>query len=285
MRFKKGSRIGSGMGLFGSSDDGDDGDDDSGGFLSSVKDGMKQGKRAAELQSNLGSEAMQEYAEGDYDSPEAYVVAETSYDSWEEFVEGEDDSGDGSVDDDGATDEPAPDGEDVSGEVTEKDRKVVEDHLDPDEEPKYVLKGASITIEGGNSEDRKGSLTGMARTAVTEKRVLTVVPQKLMGEDTKSVPYEEMGGVDFNKGLMNKYLKIQSHGRTYKIHTTDADRTREALDYIRQRKQEIEAENRSSGGSEPDPTEQLKNLKELHDQGVVSDEEFEEKKETLLDQI
>lgn len=37
--------------------------------------------------------------------------------------------------------------------------------------------------------------------------------------------------------------------------------------------------------SEVDPTEQLKNIKELHDSGVLSDEEFEEKKQDLLDQI
>lgn len=34
-----------------------------------------------------------------------------------------------------------------------------------------------------------------------------------------------------------------------------------------------------------DPTEQLKNIKELHDSGVLSDEEFEEKKQDLLEQI
>ena len=38
-------------------------------------------------------------------------------------------------------------------------------------------------------------------------------------------------------------------------------------------------------GSVNDPTEQLKNIKELHDSGVLSDEEFEEKKQGLLDKI
>jgi RNA polymerase subunit RPABC4/transcription elongation factor Spt4 len=39
----------------------------------------------------------------------------------------------------------------------------------------------------------------------------------------------------------------------------------------------------SGGGA--DPTEQLKNVKELHDAGVLTDEEFEEKKQNLLDKI
>lgn len=37
--------------------------------------------------------------------------------------------------------------------------------------------------------------------------------------------------------------------------------------------------------SDPDPTEQLKNIKELHEQGVLTDDEFEEKKQKLLDKI
>jgi hypothetical protein len=36
---------------------------------------------------------------------------------------------------------------------------------------------------------------------------------------------------------------------------------------------------------EPNPTEQLQNLKELHEEGVLTDSEFEEKKQSLLDEI
>ncbi len=266
----------------------------------------------SKIANNLGEDAVAEYKDGEYEIPEDYIVQETRFSSWNEFVsqippetektELEDtqatlsDTGD---DGDNEPEEPKSFGERV-GEIreersnnknsksknfAEEDYEAVKEYLDSDEEPEYILKGASISIEGGNSEDRKGSLTGTARTAVTEKRVLTVVPQKIMGEDTKSVSYEDMGGVDFNKGLMNKYLKFQSHGRTYKIHTRDAEKTKKAIKYIRDRKQKLEKEKQSSGGPENDPTEQLKNIKELHDQGVLTDEEFEEKKSDLLDKI
>lgn len=45
------------------------------------------------------------------------------------------------------------------------------------------------------------------------------------------------------------------------------------------------SENTAETSSTNDPTEQLKNIKELHDSGVLSDEEFEEKKKSLLDKI
>ncbi|WP_153952829.1 PH domain-containing protein [Halosegnis longus] len=173
----------------------------------------------------------------------------------------------------------------ATGDIRAEDLAAIEEYLDPDEQVHYILRGASISIEGGNSDDRKGSLTGTVRSAVTDRRVLTVVPQKLMGDDTKSLAYEDMGGVDFNKGLATKYLKIQSHGRTYEINTRDAENTKAAKDFIRQRKSEVRDENQSAAGSSPDPTEQLKNIKELHDAGVLSDEEFEEKKTNLLDKI
>jgi len=41
----------------------------------------------------------------------------------------------------------------------------------------------------------------------------------------------------------------------------------------------------SSSGGGTDPTEQLKNITELHEQGILTDEEFEEKKQSLLDEI
>jgi hypothetical protein len=260
------------MGLFGSDNDEKSAEeDDDGGILSSTINNAKEGVKISKLQKYLDQDAMMEYTNGEYESPEEYIQEETTFSSWNEFVDKE-----GETD----TDEKS-----TPSELDEEDYKIVREYLDTDEEPEYILKGSSISIEGGNSEDRKGSLTGMARTAVTQKRVLTVVPQKIMGEDTKSVSYEDMGGIDFNKGLVNKYLKFQSHGRTYKIHTTDAEKTKKALEYIRERKQKLEKEKQSSGGSDNDPTEQLKNIKELHDQGVLTDEEFEEKKSDLLDKI
>lgn len=56
---------------------------------------------------------------------------------------------------------------------------------------------------------------------------------------------------------------------------------REEIEKLKQQDKEAAA----AAGSGVDPTEQLKNIKELHDNGVLSDEEFEQKKQDLLDQI
>ncbi|AGK61393.1 hypothetical protein Asulf_01406 [Archaeoglobus sulfaticallidus PM70-1] len=57
----------------------------------------------------------------------------------------------------------------------------------------------------------------------------------------------------------------------------------EKLAELNRRKSEIERNYRSS--EEADVFEKLKKLKELHDAGILTDEEFEEKKKKLLDML
>ena len=161
-------------------------------------------------------------------------------------------------------------------------------YLDDDEEIQFILEGKSVEIEGGvDKETTSSSIGSRMKTVVTDDRVLLVIPQKLKGTDTKTIIYDDIAGVDLKSGFVVKKLNIQSHTRTYDIHILDEDKAEEVVDYIRKKKKEANraTQQPQAGSSEPDPTEQLKNIKELHDQGVLSDEEFEEKKAELMDRI
>lgn len=65
--------------------------------------------------------------------------------------------------------------------------------------------------------------------------------------------------------------------------------TEDSLDAFVELRSEIERlrnqDRESSSGAGADPTEQLQNLKELYDDGVLTDAEFEEKKQSILEQI
>ncbi|WP_380677613.1 SHOCT domain-containing protein [Salinigranum sp. GCM10025319] len=53
-------------------------------------------------------------------------------------------------------------------------------------------------------------------------------------------------------------------------------------------REQVEAANRPQqvqATDEPDPTDQLVKVKELHDQGLLTDDEFEEKRRALVDEI
>lgn len=160
----------------------------------------------------------------------------------------------------------------------------ISSYLDEGEIPQHILRGKTLEIEYGGSDDDKWGKS--VYTAVTNKRVLIVVAQRLSGNDTRSIQYESIDGVHFEKGMINKELQIRAGGATYEIHVLDQSETKEAMEYIREQMKSSRQSNQTgSSESTADPTEQLKNLKELHDEGVISDEEFESKKEDLMDKI
>lgn len=180
------------------------------------------------------------------------------------------------------------------GEWVNKERiKKVKDLLDPDESVHYMWRGGTIDVEGssagdsifGNDRDRKSSFKGIF-TAVTDKRIVIAIPQ-VLGDDERHIPYRSVTTVDLDTGLVNRRVSLQTKGQTYHIQAQgpSKDELRDAMRFIREKVEEVHQPQQVQTTTEPDPTEQLQNLKELHDQGVLSDEEFEEKKRSLLDKI
>ncbi|KOX93379.1 hypothetical protein AMS69_05455 [Haloarcula rubripromontorii] len=179
--------------------------------------------------------------------------------------------------------------------VTPERVNKVKDILDSGEEVYYLTRGSTVDVEGssageslwGDDRSRKTGTKGYVRAVITDKRVAVKIPQ-ITGNDERSVPYESITSVDLDTGLVNKRLSLQTPGQTYHIeaHDPGKDEVRRAVKFIRSK---IAESNEDTvvveDSSEPDPTEQLKNLKELHEEGVLTDEEFEEKKSDLLDKI
>lgn len=178
--------------------------------------------------------------------------------------------------------------------VTKKRVKKIESVLDEGEIVHYLTRGSTVDVEGssagsslfGDDRSRKSGFRGWVRAAMTDKRVVVKVPQWL-GTDERSVPYDSITSVDLDTGLINKRVTLQTPGQTYHIeaHEPGKGECREAVRFIRKKISEAKEPETVQTTAEPDPTEQLKNLKELHDAGALTDAEFEEKKESLLEQI
>lgn len=180
------------------------------------------------------------------------------------------------------------------GDWVNKERlEKVRDLLDGDEKVHYMWRGGTIDVEGssagdsifGNDRDRKSSFKGIF-TAVTSKRIVIAIPQ-FLGDDERHIPYHSATSVDLDTGLVNRRVSIQTKGQTYHIQAQgpSKDELREAMRFIREKIEEANRPQQVHTESEPDPTEQLQNLKELHDDGVLTDEEFEQKKQSILDKI
>lgn len=161
------------------------------------------------------------------------------------------------------------------------------DLLDSGEQPHYYLKGSSVDVEGdgaggesitGWDRDRR---IGSAFTLVTEQRVL-VIANHFRGYDEHTIPYESISAVNLNSGFVSKRLSLQTRGATYhlSVSTSDDDEVQRAVEYLRERRRQGD-----DSDSRGDPLDRIEKLKSLHDDGVLTDEEFEEKKSSLLDDV
>lgn len=164
--------------------------------------------------------------------------------------------------------------------------------LDEDEQPHYLLHGSTIDVEGqgagtesiiGWDRDRR---LGAVYTIITDKRVL-VVANHVRGYDEHTIPYDAITTVNLNSGLTSTRLSIQTTSATYHCSVSNTSREygqeeeEQAVKYLRNRRQR---ENQTDSNSK-EPLEEIEKLKSLYDDGVLTEEEFEEKKKSLLDGI
>ncbi len=178
--------------------------------------------------------------------------------------------------------------------VTQPRIDKVKDILDDGENIYYLGRGGTIDVEGssagsslfGDDRSRKSGTKGYVRTVIADDRIVVKIPQ-LTGNDERSVPYRNITSVDLDTGLVNKRLSLQTPGQTYHIQITEPgkDEVREMMKFIRGKMEEASKPDTAVVESEPDPVDQIDKLRELNEKGALSDAEFEEKKQDLLDKI
>lgn len=164
--------------------------------------------------------------------------------------------------------------------------------LDDGEQPHYFLKGSTIDVEGqgagsesiiGWDRDRR---IGGSYTVITENRVL-IIANHARGYDEHTIPYDTITNVNLNSGLTSTRLSIQTKSATYHCSVSKSKRkfgkgeVTDAVEYLRERRNRVNEPDTTSD----DPLDRIEKLKSLHEDGVLTDEEFEEKKESLLDEV
>ncbi|WP_232701328.1 PH domain-containing protein [Halobacterium wangiae] len=180
---------------------------------------------------------------------------------------------------------------------------VVADALREGEQPHYIVKGypkTSIEVQQGDDVKQKGMSGGLLKsvkqgvgkkrgniTVVTDQRVIGLMPY-LSGTETYSIPYDSLDSVSTTKKTLKTGLKFDSGGKTYffEVHPKETKQMAEVAEFVRTRRRDYAQQSQPPAeASESDPMEKLEKLKDLHENGVIDDDEFEEKKADLLDQI
>ncbi|RLF89444.1 hypothetical protein DRN43_03800 [Thermococci archaeon] len=188
-----------------------------------------------------------------------------------------------------------------------------------DKLPKGILENLSPGEEVLYAIRKKFSLEAKPKWLVVTDRRIMYIDEKILGRyDLTAIPYEKLELVYVKVGkVSSEFLIKKEDGNEIKLQRMDKDEARNAIEAIRDALNEIAVEpvsierkkhlmseewiihkpkevvsrsirmeaRRTVSRKEEDPLEKLKKLKELYDMGVLSQEEYEEKRKKLLEQI
>lgn len=128
-------------------------------------------------------------------------------------------------------------------------------------------------------------------TVVTDSRVLFDA-FKLWGNSRTTIHFDDISSVNVSYGVIQKRLNLETNSRVYGLGVgqIERDELEDMAEFIRYKMKETKADYSSKAGQdsvsqEKDPLDKIERLGGLRDDGIITEEEFQEKKESLLDQV
>jgi hypothetical protein len=124
---------------------------------------------------------------------------------------------------------------------------------------------------------------------LTDKRLL-YVKEGMFGHKTEDFPLDKISSVDWKSGMATGTLTVSAMGNEKKIKNLNKEDGKEMTDLLRNRTfgaQQVApvADSAQAGQPAPDIPDQIRKLGELRDAGVLTEEEFEAKKNELLSRM
>ncbi|KIH69900.1 PH domain-containing protein [Salinicoccus roseus] len=152
-------------------------------------------------------------------------------------------------------------------------KQATKDVLKDNEEVQYVLSGAYETKSLGTDTVKNGILIA------TQER-LVFYASRLTGYDSESFRYENISSIDSGKKMLGKTLTFYSSGNEVTVKWIQDEEYEDFINYVESK---IGKQESSTSALKDDSLDQLKKLKELLDLGAITPEEYDQKKEKLLD--
>lgn len=177
--------------------------------------------------------------------------------------------------------------------VSKRTISKIDDILDDGEKVYFLAKeggsggfdelAAPVTILSNGQKETKRNNKGSVRLAATDRRVVCKIPQSFSSDEQISIPYHSISTVNIKSGITRTRISLQTDAATYKIDIgyLGSDECEQMAKFIREKV----AESQTQSNSSDDPLDKLERLQNLKNDGVISEKEFDEKKEELLDQI
>ena len=104
----------------------------------------------------------------------------------------------------------------------------------------------------------------------------------LLSEVNRSIPINKISSIDLDKGLMFTSITIHTSNDEIKVRGNyeEHKKFQDTLEEIRNNQ-----DTNTTSIQQDDPIEKIKKLSELKNQGIISDDEFEQKKKELMDKV
>lgn len=124
---------------------------------------------------------------------------------------------------------------------------------------------------------------------VTDKRVLLENKKLFFGSQNTEIPLNQINDISYNSGMMFASLTLISGSKEHKMSIIEKKYIEKLVQTIRveaenakKRQRQESSDNNSSNGNIDDEIAQLKKLKSLVDEGIITEEEFVAKKKKVL---
>lgn len=151
--------------------------------------------------------------------------------------------------------------------LTEK----AKEFLNPNEEVVAIVMGVYETELLGGDSVRNGILIA------TNKR-LVFYAKKLMGYELEDFPLSNISSIESGKNMMGYNISFFASGNKVKLKWISGGEIKKFVEYVRS---EIGKESSFNNSKESIP-DQIEKLSKLKDQRILTEEEFQTKKEDLL---
>ncbi|MGQ3411623.1 SHOCT domain-containing protein [Natrinema sp. LN54] len=165
-----------------------------------------------------------------------------------------------------------------TGLIAKSSYSSIVSHLDEGEQPHFVQRYEHPDLQlSWNPDDRPRYKKGhMRTTVVTDRRIFYYST-----DNSFSVPYTNISEVEDD----GTTLKVtQSGGRTVEFIFLAGTEGEDAVEYVRKRMHEIQAGETSQAAAST-TADRLEELKQMHDQDLITEAEFEEKKAEILEEL
>jgi hypothetical protein len=159
---------------------------------------------------------------------------------------------------------------------------------------KNILSSDENVLCGYQQAGLGGNAAGLESVFATDRRLIRVKPKTLgLRADIEDYQYRDMANVKMNKGIVRSSISIvmRFNSEPINIEKLPNDGTEKIFKIIQNGIAGVAEPGKTSGmpgpgaSAQTNMTERLRQLKELKDSGLISEEEFQNKKTDILDKM